>query len=183
MQPDTNMPKTYQRCGKEVEEMASAILVEHDCYRDILDSKLKIDYVFAIPEYDEDGKPKGDSIKKDGYKVLGQCRVINLKDRAKGLGDVEILIDMPWWEAAKTKEAVALLDHELFHITVRKNKGGVFLRDDLNRPKVRMRKHDVQVGWFSVVAKRNGDNSQEQQQAAEIMERHGEAFWPEEKKS
>lgn len=38
--------------------------------------------------------------KHHGVKAAGLCRIVNLKDRVKGLGDVEILIDGDWWELA-----------------------------------------------------------------------------------
>lgn len=90
----------------------------------------------------------------------------------KGLGDAEILIDADWWEKANEAERKALLDHELQHFAKTDKV------DDLGRPKLKMRRHDVQVGWFKSVAERNGVSSQERLQAAQMMHEHQQVFWP-----
>lgn len=71
-----------------------------------------------------------------------------------------------------------MLDHELFHIQI-KMKGQIIQTDDLGRPKIKMRPHDMEVGWFKAVAERNGKYSQERIQALKYMEEMGQYFWPE----
>jgi hypothetical protein len=41
-----------------------------------------------------------------------------------------------------------------------------------------LRKHDIEVGWFAVVAGRNGGASLEIEQAKAIMDSYGQLFWP-----
>jgi hypothetical protein len=50
--------------------------------------------------------------------------------------------------------------------------------DDLGRPKLRMRKHDINFGWFNQVAKRHGSASQERIQARMILDEAGQFYWP-----
>lgn len=134
---------------------------------------IKIDYVFAFPDYDEaTGEPTNNAINKGGIKALGVARKLNLKDRTKGLGDAEILLDGDWWEDATEKERRALLDHELHHLVATSKV------DDLGRPKLKLRKHDFEVGWFHIIAQRHGVHSQEQKQAGFIMESAGQFYWP-----
>ena len=167
------MPK-YTRADETVTEMAQAVLKQFETHAPILDAKVKIDFIFAFPDYDENGEAISNALKLNGYPALGICRKISLKDRAKGMGDAEISIDADWWQnRASEEQQAALLDHELHHIAVTEK------RDDLGRPILKIRKHDVQVGWFSVIAQRHGTHSQERIQAKQIMDAMGQFFWPE----
>lgn len=165
----------FQRADKSVTEMASHILNEFETHQPLVDAEVKIDFVFAFPDYDATtGEPINDALKHHGVKALGICRKLPLKDRALGRGDAEISIDGHWWEQiASEEQKAALLDHEMHHIAVTEK------RDDLGRPILKMRKHDVEIGWFAIIAKRHGLASQERMQAAAIMERAGQYFWPE----
>lgn len=170
---------TYQRCGDDVKELASEILCEFESHRPLLDAKVMIDYVFAYPNLDEQtGEPIGEAIMHHGQKALGLCRKIPLKDRAMGRADAEITLDAGWWDDASPEERKALLDHELHHIAIKIGKVGLE-KDDLGRPKIQLRKHDFQVGWFKDVAARHGNSSIERMQARQAMCDMGQYFWPE----
>lgn len=164
---------TYKRCGPEVQEMADDIMREYPDHQPLIDAELKIDFLFAEPEYNENGEPASDAITHHGCKALGLTRKMSLKDRAAGRGDVEILLDGYWWRTVDDPERAALLDHELHHIAVTPGK-----TDNLRRPIVKLRKHDVDIGWFALIAHRHGEASQERKQARSIMESHGQFFWP-----
>ncbi len=164
---------TFKKCPTAVHEVANELLAEFATHKLVVERQVKIDYLFAFPDYDdESGEPTNDALKWNGVKALGITRIVNLKDRTKGMGDVEICLDGNWWEDADDKERRALLDHELHHIIV------TVKNDDLGRPKIKMRKHDIQVGWFAIIAQRHGIHSQEQKQAASIMLIQGQFFWP-----
>lgn len=167
---------TYHKAPAEVSEMANDILCQFDSHRPVLDAKVKIDYVFALPTLDDNGEPTGHAISKGGIKALGMCRPIGLKDRAMGRGDVEITIDAEWWNDAKVESQRALLDHELNHIEVAFRKG-MLITDDLHRPKVKMRKHDYEFGWFTIIAERHGNASIERQQARQMTQGPGQMIF------
>lgn len=151
--------------------MANELLNKH--YEPAVSAGLRVDLVFAYPDLDDaSGEPINDAITKNGIRALGLCRVVNAKDRAKGNGDVEILIDGYWWERNDYDERLALLDHELYHIVLRSE------RDDMGRPKIKLRKHDVEFGWFNEIARRHGINSQERIQAKSIMDNQGQYYFP-----
>jgi hypothetical protein len=168
---------TYQKAGIELGRLADKILKRFESHRPLLDSRVTFDFVFAFPSLDENGSPTGNAISKNGVKALGLCRIVSLKDRAMGRADVEITLDHPWWEDASDNERDALLDHELHHAEV-KTKNGVVMRDDLQRPMIRLRKHDVEIGWFDVVALRHGEFSQERIQAQRLYDDAGQLYWP-----
>lgn len=170
---------TFQRCPKEVNELALQILCEFETHKPLLDARVTIDFVFAFADIDEQTQePIGNALSKNGVKALGLCRKIALKDRAMGRADAEISLDGQWWEQASDAERRALLDHELHHIATKTDKRGL-VKDDLGRPVIQLRKHDYEFGWFKCVAARHGRASIERQQAAEMMCDAGQYFWPE----
>jgi len=173
------MPTTFTRCPAQVTELAADILTSFDTHRPLLDAKVKIDYVFAHAERDEKtGQPKGPALKKNGIPAMGIARKVGLKDRAKGMGDAEICLDADHWEGIGEADRRALLDHELHHLAIKIDKRGL-VRDDLGRPVIQIRLHDVDIGWFAIIAQRHGKASFEVQQARQIMDDHGQFFWPE----
>jgi hypothetical protein len=169
---------TYQKCPSEVRELAEEIMNEHRTYKDVVEAKVKIDFLFAYAEVGEDGVSKGHALTKHGIRALGITRKLGIKDRVMGRGDAEVALDGDWWTEATPLRRKALLDHELHHIEVRTDQDGVVLRDDLKRPKLKMRKHDVEVGWFAEVAGRNGSASLELEQAKAVWDSYGQLFWP-----
>lgn len=171
------MPATFAKADTAVREMANDILCLNECYQPLLDAHVTIDFMFAYAERDEKERIVGNALTKNGLPALGIARIVNLKDRAKGMGDAEICLDHDFWETAGEKEKRALLDHELYHLCVRIDKRGL-VRDDLGRPKLKIRKHDYEFGWFRAVAERNGKHSLEQIQAARMADEAGQLFWP-----
>ncbi len=162
---------TFQRCPKEVNRLADKLINEYESNKPL--ENVKIDYVFAYGDRDDvTEKLLKPALKDKGRVVEGICRKTNLKERALGHGDVEISLDGDWWETANEPQRLALLDHELYHIVVTED------TDDCERPIIKLRDHDFEVGWFRVIAERHGRNSGECAQAAKVMLEHGQAFWP-----
>lgn len=158
-------------------EMANGLMAEFETHQPLIDYKIRIDYIIALAGRNETGDVLCPAIMHHGHPANGLCRIVSLKDRAKGNGDVEILLDGDWWGSALPEEQRALLDHELHHIEVMA-KNGVVMTDDLNRPKIELRKHDHQLGFFDIIAARHGKFSQECQQAQEIRDGFGDLYWP-----
>jgi len=167
---------TYEPAPKPISTLADSILAEYETHKPVANAAVKIDFVFARADLDpESGEKMNDAISKNGFRVLGQCRKVPLKERAMGRGDAEITIDGDWWDSADEEDQEALLDHELHHIEVRTDERGVKI-DDLGRPQLRMRKHDREYGWFDIIAKRHGKHSQESQQAEAFMDSVGQFY-------
>lgn len=162
---------TYEKCKEEVRELVRETMEAFEQHEALIDHVM-IDLMFAIPEVDDAGEPKAPAIKWHGRPALAVTKILSLKDRAAGRGDCEITIDQYWWEHARREERIAALDHELFHI---EKTAAV---DDSGRPKLKLRKHDVEFGWFSLVATRHGKFSLERQQARWLLDARGQAYWP-----
>jgi len=171
------MPK-YERAPKTVNDLANDIMVGCTEHKPLLDAKVKIDFVFAYADEDQDGNPRNFAVKHHGRRLFGQARIIKTKERVLGRGDAEILLDANWWGGVTEEKQRALLDHELTHLVVRTDKFGRFDFDDLHRPMLKLRLHDHEFGWFASIAKRHGADSIECEQAHRMMTEAGQFYWP-----
>lgn len=172
------MSTTFKKAPKLVYDMAREILGKFETHKPLVEAKVTTDFILAFAEIDEaTNKPKGHPIVKKGQWIKGEARKLGLKDRAMGRGDTEILLDGDWWAQAGEDEQRGLLDHELHHFAVKIDKRGL-VTDDLGRPIIQLRYHDMEVGWFKIIAERHGMASQERQQAARVMCDMGQYFWP-----
>lgn len=169
---------TFKIATKDVRDLLQSLMQANECYTPHLESEIKIDLVFAFCDRDDEKTPLNCALTKGGVRCLGIARKVSPKDRAKGMGDAEIALDADWWEEAEEKEKAALLDHELYHIIVQTNKAGDPIVDDFGRPKLRMRKHDFEFGFFKAIAERHGRHSQEQILTRYMMEDAGQLLLP-----
>ena len=157
------MPTTYQKANIEVVELLNEVMATY--HSTLTDAGVTIDLLIAYAD-EESEEP---AVKAHGYPAAAVVRNINLKDRVKGCADAEIVIDGDKFNEWTLNQVKALLDHELTHLELAYDKYGELKRDDLNRPKLTMRLHDRQFGWFDCVARRWGLDSFEAQQAMEMV--------------
>lgn len=169
---------TYQKCPPAVHDLVKEVIRGYPEHAPILSAELKIDLVFAYGPRGDDGELQGPALKLHGQPCLGIARIVKLKDRVKGMGDVEISLDGDEWPGMSEAEQRALLDHELYHFSVFLDSNKAPITDDITRPVVKMRRHDFQFGWFTHIAKRHGIASAECQQARQMMDQAGQYFWP-----
>jgi hypothetical protein len=117
-------------------------------------------------------------LKHGGYWAAATMRITPLKDRALGIADAQIVIDRACWAKYSARQRNALVDHELTHLTRKIDKEtGEMVTDALDRPKLILRKHDHQFGWFDEVAQRHGEASIEVQQARRLVEISGQLYF------
>lgn len=160
----------YERCDPSVFDLAQTLRAQYPEHEALDVAKVRIDYVFARSKRDEDNNKLDDAITHHGTKCLGLASIRNLKARTLMEFDAEILLDADHWDVCGEPQRRALLDHELFHFGVTDK------IDDLRRPVLRMRKHDVEFGWFATVAARHGSQSIERIQAKAIVDQFGQYF-------
>jgi len=171
---------SWKRCPKSVDELANAVLFEYPEHKPLIDNHVTFDFLFAFPDYDEHGEPINDALVLHGVPASAIARITKLKDRVKGMADAEVAIDGERWEKMNEAERRAVLDHELFHFEIKPDKEGN-VKDDIGRPRLKMREHDRQFGWFDIIAKRHGQASVECQQAKELMDEAGQFYFQLEK--
>lgn len=164
---------TFQPANSDVRILVNDVIKNTESHKWIAELPLKIDLVMAYGTRNDEGELIGQAIMHHGVPALGLCRIIPLKDRAMGRGDAEITFDGDEWDSLGVDRQRALADHEITHLKLGK---GI---DDLGRPKLKLRKHSFQFGFFTEVAQRHGAASQEQIQAASILDQAGQFYWPE----
>lgn len=161
--------KVYEQAPQEVHDKAASIIAQF--HPQLGSSEVTLDILMATND-------TGDAVSHAGYPALAVVRIINLKDRVKGLKDAEITIDAKAYWHMTDEQRTALIDHELTHLIVLYDGDGLMKTDDIGRPKLKLKKHDYQFGWFTEVAKRHGRNSPEVYQARILWENDGQAFFP-----
>lgn len=160
------MAAIYSKAPDAIAERAKPLLEKN--HFELFNHDLIIDFIIANSAVDDNGAPTGPAVSHGGYPCLAVARILTQKDRVMGRGDCEIVIDGDRWPAMSGAEQDALLDHELEHFQIAKDKYGNPKLDDIHRPKLKLKKHDHQFGWFDDVARRHGLASPEVRQFQEL---------------
>lgn len=167
----------YTIAPAEVKERIARVMEKY--HGDLHTQGVTIDSLYAYPTYGEDGEAKGVAISGGGYPAIAQVRKLSLKDRVAGRADAEITIDAEQYEDFTEEERDAVIDHELQHLVlVEDKKQGGFKRDDAGRPKLNIRLHDHQFGWFDAIVRRHGGHAIEAQQLQRFVDDAGQLWIP-----
>lgn len=164
------MGKTYDQAPDEVRERLIALIKRF--HPDLEKVQVRIDLLMASTDSEN-----GHAVTCGGYPAYAVVRVLGPKERTMERGDAEIVIDRDAYEAMNPATRDALLDHELYHLEVKRDQGGQVKRDDHGRPVLKLRKHDFQVGWFHEIARRHGMASIEVTQATSLKEEQGQVYF------
>jgi hypothetical protein len=156
------MPTTYEKCDATVEQITRDVIAKY--HPDLAEAGVTVSLLFARD-------PESDApVRLHGYACAAKIRATSLKDRAKGNPDAEIVIDEREWIDLSDAERFALIDHELYHLEVKLDDRNKIERDDLNRPKLRMRLHDAQIGIFRAIINRHGMDALDAQIAKRFID-------------
>lgn len=153
------MATTFTECPDAVKRRAMEIARKH--HQHLLEGDVTIFFKFAE-------NPDDVALMFQGYPAAATIKINSYEKRIEGLQDATMTIDKVWWDEASEEMQDALLDHELQHIDVRRNKAGAIKYDDANRPCLRLRKRDFQLGGFHCIAKRHGVDALEVQQVEKV---------------
>ena len=140
-------------------ELLSEVLEKH--HPELHDAELIVDVLVAFATKNEQGEPRGPALSHGGYPAIATVRINSLKQRVLGGGDALVTLDGDRWGDFSPLQQRAILDHELTHLELVEGEEGGVEGDDIGRPRLRLRKHDHQFGWFDDVVRRHGANSVE----------------------
>lgn len=115
-------------------EALDDVLATHK--RHLLEAGVRVYLLAAYGPRAKDGSLKGPAIKHGGYAARGVTRIVPVKLRVAGLGDVEVVLDGDRWTELAYEEQLALIDHELTHVDLVLDDESPVL-DDAGRPKLR----------------------------------------------
>ena len=159
------MPTTYEKCGDEVERVVSQVVKKY--HHDLKAAGVTIGLLFAR-------NSEGAAVKLHGYPCAAVIKKNSLKDRAEGKTDATITIDEAGWDGLSEEERSALIDHELYHLEVKRDKHNKYDLDDLGRPKLNIRLHDAQIGIFKTIIERHGMDALDAQIAEKFIGEYGQ---------
>lgn len=127
--------------------------------------------VSALFVFDDDADNDAAVLKHQGYPAAAVVSITPVKQRALGIADAVIVVDRNQWNVLSARQRDALMDHELTHLMrVIDEEDGKPRFDAIDRPKLAIRRHDHQLGWFDEVARRHADASPEMRQAKQLLE-------------
>lgn len=96
------------------------------------------------------------ALRQGGYPAVAVTRIVPYRDRVAGMADAHIYVDFDAWHSMDDEEKLALLDHELTHLELVVDKNGDAKLDASDRPRLRIRRHDIRIGVFISCMKRHG---------------------------
>jgi hypothetical protein len=140
--------------------------------------------LMAFGPRNSDGQQTGPAIKDRGYPCLGRIKINSHQQRVEGLADATLTVDGDQWDGLEEAKQLAILDHEILHLEVKRDEEGNFKLDDSNRPKLKIKLHDLVVGGFATIVHRHGRNAVEYEQVAAIhtmnrvLGQHGQMMFP-----
>lgn len=135
--------------------------------------KVKITALFIY-----DDEEPNQVLMHQGYRAAAMIRICSLRERASGTADSVMIVDRDCWLEMDKPQRDALVDHELMHLElVEDEQTGKTKYDAIGRPKLRMRKHDHQFGWFDAVALRHKEASIEVSQARQLIASTGQLYF------
>lgn len=161
--------KTYSAASADLLKRIERMQAEH--HPDL--AKVTIGALFVF-----DDEKSESVLKHQGYPAAAVVRITSLKDRALGISDALIVVDRAHWSSLDAARMNALVDHELEHLTtVLDLDTGKPKFDGMDRPKLSMRQHDHQLGWFDAIARRHGEASPEIVQARALLEQTKQLYF------
>lgn len=147
---------TYERADEDVVELVNELIERY--HGDLHREDVRVDVLMAAAKRDKNGKPKGPALKLGGYPCLGTIKITSLQQRVLGMGDAVMTLDGDRWPNLAQPQREALIDHELTHLAL-PDGDEADPTDDYGRPKLKIRIHDHQFGWFNGVVRRHGVQS------------------------
>lgn len=169
------MPVTYQTASNET--MSSVLAVARSEYPEIA-QHVTINVMMAFPPVDKEGEKTGHALKHNGWPAAAVVKINSLKDRAEGKHDVTIFISDDEWQELNARRREALIAHELHHITIVVDEENGIVKDDLGRPKLKLRKHDWQLSGFKEIAERYGNDALEVTTFREVAHEYRQMLFP-----
>ncbi|MEM6750858.1 MAG: putative metallopeptidase [Planctomycetota bacterium] len=176
------MPVTYEPVGAATRKLLGSVLLQHHPELDA--AGVSVAALFAYGPRDKDDNLTGPAISVGGYQAAGCIRKTSLKERAYGNADAQMLLDGDRWNDWTESRQAALIDHEITHLEVQwevfpdDGEPGIPKRDDLNRPKLNLRLHNLVAGGFIETVKRYGRSSFDVQHFRDIFDEHGQMLMP-----
>lgn len=156
----------YRKADKDLHDLVQTIIDAEKAHEDLHDHGLRVGVLLSE-----------DPVTLHGYDCYAIVRKTGPRERAQGCADAVIIIDEVKWNDLSNELRIALLDHELTHLNLARDKEGDVKLDNLGRPKIKMRLHDWQLGGFTEMFERHGQDAIEVQHVLATADRFGQCFF------
>lgn len=163
------MPKWYTCGDEEVQQRIQRIIEKQ--YPELHSAEVDVRALMAHAGEGED------AVKLHGYPCYAVVKRVGIKERSQGLGDATIIIDAERYEKLSERRRDALIDHELCHLEVAKDKHGDVKKDEADRPVLKIKLHDWQLGGFAQISQRYGADALEVESVRIASDTWGQLFW------
>lgn len=171
---------TYQRASNAVAEQVRRLVEKY--HEPLRDAGVTCSILMARASVDQNGDSAGVAVTAGGVAAEGKIKVTSLADRVDGAADVKIVLDGDRWHTWSEREQNAILDHlltslELATQTDSETLKEVVVRDDYDRPKLKVRRPDHQFAWFDACVRRHGRDSIEWKQFDSFVSGPATQLW------
>jgi hypothetical protein len=162
------------------ETMDLMVRVMRECHKELVEAKVRVGILFASVELDQNGRPMGIPVRCHGTPAAAKVKLISRRKRLEGIPFEAIIeIDEHRWDLLTEEGQEALLDHELTHLQLKRDKdSNLPIADDDGRPKLKMRPDDWSLTGFADVVRRRGHMALEAQSFKELYDRYGQMLFP-----
>lgn len=160
------MPTYYTDAPAEVADIAARLIAKH--HPDVQEVETRITYKFAWAVAKDGEEEPQPPLKLHGVPCLALIRLVPYRNRVCGMDDVVVEIDGKQWEGMDDAERAALIDHELYHLVLSRDKEGTPRSDDAGRPKFKLRPHDFEIGGFWAIVERHRKAAAEAKAVSDI---------------
>jgi len=153
----------YKLPPEDVTDLVNEVIHAH--HPRLVENEVTVDVLMAF------ASENGFAILVRGVPAYASAKIIRHMDRVAGFGDCRITIDGDQWPHFPVETQRAIIDHELTHFELQRDKRTDKVKiDETGRPKLRMRQHDHDLGWYDEVVQRHGNYSIEAMQYRQLQE-------------
>ena len=161
------MGTKYERAPVDVQGMMQAVLKEH--HEELQEHEVTVTCMLADGGQTKAGAAKA-ALMLNGLQCAATIKITDMKNRIMGVSDAVISIDKHVWiESLTDLSRKALLDRELEHLLVSRDKDEVVKLDCAGRPVLKMRRHDWQIGVFDSIIDRHGEDALDTKNVYEFL--------------
>lgn len=165
---------TFRRADAEADALIAAVMAEQ--YPELTEAGVTVSSLFAHAPRNANGEPDGPALKHHGWPAMAVVKINSQRDRADGLADARISIDGDEWPNWGDDVRRAVIDHELCHLELRldaenedEHGNRPVKLDDCNRPMLKLREHDFEIGGFANIVARHGGIAPEMKAMREAL--------------
>lgn len=151
---------------KRIEKADAAVvtLLNHAATKwhpDLIKAQVRVTPLMVHPPVDKSGNPSGPALKLAGAPCVAKITVASARDRLLAKTDAIVEIAADVWERLDDAQRLALVDHELEHLIVKRDDKGEIQTHDDCRPCLATQPDDWVLTGFASVVERHGQSSVE----------------------